>query len=84
MQARVQMNIIERDPSFNQIAMSMFLSLASGLIAQGVYKAYFSQPVSLIGSSLASMITSSMIKQFVIRKGFEAAVKKAFMKGVGY
>jgi hypothetical protein len=30
------MNIIERDPSFNQIAMSMFLSLASGLIAQGV------------------------------------------------
>jgi hypothetical protein len=84
MQARFQMNIIERDPSFNQIAMSMFLCLASGLIAQGVYKAYFSQPVSLIGSSLASIITSNMIKQFVIRKGFEAAVKRTFMKGVDY
>jgi hypothetical protein len=30
------------------------------------------------GSGVAGVITQGMVKQFVVRKGFEAAVKKAF------
>jgi hypothetical protein len=84
MQARVELDIVGRDPNFNAMALKMFVNFAQGLIAQGIYITYFSRGVSLAGSGLASTLTSSMIKQLVIRKGFESAVKKVFMKGVGY
>jgi hypothetical protein len=46
MQARVEMDVILRDPSFSQMA--------------------------------AGIVTSSMVKQLVVRKGFEKAVREAF------
>ncbi|QQS11996.1 MAG: hypothetical protein IPK81_21110 [Rhodospirillales bacterium] len=84
MQARYDLDIVGRDPSFNDLAISLFANFAQGLIAQGIYIAYFSQGVSLIGGGIAKTITASMIKQFVIRKGFEAVVKKAFLKAAGH
>ncbi|GEM_PF-869007 len=78
MQARVDMDVIMRDPSFNQVAMQMFVKFAHGLVMDGIYAAYFSRGVSMTGKGVAKMITSSMVKGFVIRKGFESAVKKAF------
>jgi hypothetical protein len=39
--------------------------------------------VSAVGSGIAQTITSSMIKQMVIKKGFEKAVKEAFQSAVG-
>lgn len=83
MQARVEPNIILRDGSFPQAAAKLFLNFASGLIAQGVYQVYFARGVSMAGTALATRITSNMVKQFVIRKGFEAAVKKSFMGMAG-
>lgn len=81
-QARVNPDIINRDPEFGSIAMNMFVNFARGLVLQGVYTVYFSRGVSMAGSGVAKMITSSMVKQFVIRKGFEVAVAKAFDKAV--
>lgn len=79
MQARVEPDIVLRDQSIDTIAKNMFVNFASGLAVQGVYKVYFSRGVGMVGSAVAKRITTDMVKQIVIRKGFEAAVKKAFM-----
>jgi len=78
MQARVDMDVVMRDPSFDRMAMQMFVNFAQGLVMDGIYAAYFSRGVSMAGKGVAKMITGNMIKGFVIRKGFESAVKKAF------
>lgn len=83
MAARFDMRILERDPGFYDMANKMFLNFARGLVLDGIYAAYFSRGVSVIGGGVAKMITSSMVKEFVIKKGFEAAVKKVFMEGAG-
>ena len=82
MQAAVDPDILMRDASIRQISNKLFLSFASGLVMQGVYTAYFARGVGMAGSGVAKMITNSMVKQLVIRKGFEAAVKKAFTAAV--
>jgi hypothetical protein len=79
MQGRVDPDIIMRDPTFPQMAAKMFVNFATGLVAQGVYQAYFARGVALVGNGVASRITSSMVKQLAIRKGFETAVKSAFV-----
>lgn len=82
MQARVNMDVLERDVSFGQVAMKMFLNFAGGQIRQGVYTVYFSRGVKMAGGALAKSITSGMVKELVVRKGFEAAAKKAFEAAV--
>ena len=79
MQGRVEPDIILRDDNFPQLAANIFLGFASGLVLQGYYAAYFARPVSLIGGGIAKRITSGMVKELVVRKGFETVVKKAFM-----
>lgn len=79
MAAKYDLDILSRDASVADMANKMFLNFASGLVAQGIYVAYFSRGVSAVGGGIASKITSDMIKGFVIRKGFEAAVKRAFL-----
>lgn len=79
MQARVDLDVIRRDASFGQEAMRIYLNFASGLIVQGVYQAYFARGVGMAGSGVAKKITTGMVKQLVVRKGFETAVKNAFM-----
>ncbi|MDD7972870.1 hypothetical protein [Roseinatronobacter alkalisoli] len=78
MAGRYDVGILSRDPSFNQMAMQMFQNFASGLIADGIYAAYFARGVRMGAGAAAVMITNSKVKQFVIRKGFEKAVKEAF------
>lgn len=82
MQARVQMDILMRDASIQQIATGMFLNFAKGLIAQGIYTAYFARGVSMVSGGVATRIGGGMVKQLVIRKGFDAAVKQAFLAGM--
>lgn len=83
MQARVDPDIIIRDPSFARMSAQMFANFAKGIILDGIYATYFARGVSAIGSGVASSITSNLIKGFVIRKGFESAVKTAFKEAVG-
>jgi hypothetical protein len=78
MQARIDEAVIFRDPSFGELAGKIFVNFAAGLVKQGVYKVYFARGVSMTGSALATVITSNMVKQIVIHKGFEVAAKKAF------
>jgi hypothetical protein len=83
MQARVEPDVILRDGSFPQMANSIFLNFARGLIIDGIYAAYFKRGVSMAGGGIAKMVTSGMVKEFAIKKGFETAVKEAFNAGVG-
>lgn len=83
MQARVEMDVILRDPSFSKMAAGIFLNFAKGLIADGIYAVYFGRGVKMSGKGIAKVITSSMVKQLVVRKGFEKAVREAFDTATG-
>jgi hypothetical protein len=78
MAARLDMRVLERDASFAHMAASMFTNFASGLIADGVYAVYFSRGVSAVARPIAGRLASGMVKQFVVRKGMESAVKAAY------
>ncbi len=82
MQARVEMDVIMRDPGFNQMAMNLFMNFARGIILDGIYAVYFSRGVSMAGGGIAKQVTSGMVKEFVVKKGFETAVKEAFKAAV--
>ncbi|PGH58048.1 hypothetical protein CRT60_08825 [Azospirillum palustre] len=83
MQARVDPDVLERDPSFAQVASQIYLNFAKGLILDGIYAAYFARGVSMTGKGIAQLVTSSTVKGFVVRKGFEGVVKDAFYNVTG-
>ena len=82
MQARVEMDVLMKDPSFPQVAGNMFLNFARGLVIDGIYAAYFARGVSMASRGVAKIVTSGTIKEMVVRKGMETAVKKAFNEAV--
>jgi hypothetical protein len=88
MAARSDPDIIVRDPSFAQEAARLFVAFASNLIKDGLYTIYFSRGVKAAGAGIAGSVADGLVKQFVVRKGFEAAVKKSYDKamkqGVAY
>lgn len=82
MAARFDMEVLERDGSFNREAGKMFLNFATGLVADGVFAVYFSRGVAGIAKPIAGRLTSNIVKQFVIRKGMEKAVKELYNRAV--
>jgi hypothetical protein len=82
MQARLDLRVIERDGSFHAEAMQMFMNFASNAVADGIYAAYFARGVRTASGAVATRMASGAIKQFVIRKGFEKAVKAAYDKAI--
>ncbi|MBU4529871.1 MAG: hypothetical protein KUA43_02865 [Hoeflea sp.] len=82
MEARVNPDIVRRDANFAQEAPRIWLSFAKGLLIQGVYQAYFARGVGMVGNGVAKKITGGMVKQLVVRKGFETVVRNAFMAAV--
>lgn len=76
MMARI--DLVHKDASINDWAMKKYLGFAQNLLLDAVYTAYFARGVSVVSGSVAKKITSSAIKEFAVRKGFEAAAKKAF------
>ena len=84
MAGRYQMDILTRDASFNTMAMNLYLNFANRLLADGVYAVYFSRGVGSVAKSIAGRAATGMVKQFVIRKGMQKAVKEAYKAGVGY
>lgn len=83
MTARVDRDITRRDASIDQMAKQMHLQFFSGLVMEGFYTVYFARGVKMTGKGVAKLITNNMVKELVIRKGFEAAVKKAFLNATG-
>lgn len=77
-QARYNEDVVLRDSDFNSIAVNMFLTFAKGLVADGIYAAYFSQAVSMVAAPIAGRLTSNFVASFVIKKGMEASVKRLY------
>jgi hypothetical protein len=78
MAARYDMRVLEKDPGFAQDAAQMFVQFAAGLVADGLYAAYFSRGVSALTKPIAGRITSNIVAQFVLRKGMEKSVKAIY------
>lgn len=78
MAARYDMRVLERDASFGEEAMRIYLHFAAGLVADGIYAAYFARGVKAAAGAVAGRITGNAIRQFAIRKGMGAAVKRAY------
>lgn len=81
--AKYQESILMRDANFVNWANQMYLNFASQLVRDGIYATYFRMPVARGAGALASMLTRSKVKEFLIKKGVEAAVEKAFKEAVG-
>ena len=71
--------VTERDPTFRSMANTLFMSFARGMIIDGIYASYFKRGVSMAGGGIAKRVTDGMVKEFVVKKGFETAVKEVFM-----
>ena len=59
-------------------AIAQFMKFATSLVMDGIYAVYFSRGVKLAGGAVAKQITQSMVKQMIIRKGFEKVAKEAY------
>ncbi len=73
-------DLLMRDPGLAGLRGKLLSEFAFGLIAEGVYITYFSAGVRKAAGALAGQISANPIKSFVIRKGMEAAVKKAYLE----
>jgi len=71
-------DIMMRDSSLRAMQGQATVSFASGMISEGVYKAYFGVGVTMVAGGIAKSLTSSMVKQLVIKKSMEKAAKEAF------
>jgi len=76
--AKYDMRILQRDASIIDMANKQFMEFATGLVMDGVYAVYFSRGVKMAGGAVAKTITKSMVKQMIIRKGFEKVAKEAY------
>jgi hypothetical protein len=80
--ASLQIDVIMRDASIGIWANQLFLTFAAQAVSDGFYAAYFRMPVSRGAGVLAGALVRGRIKQFVVKKAAEAAVKKAFDEAV--
>ena len=83
MAARFDMDVIERDPDFYQLAINMWLKFSRNLVIDGAYAAWMSAAVGQASGAIAKQITGNLVKQFVVKKGLESAVKYAVKKQAG-
>lgn len=78
MQARIDMDVLKRDASFANMAVQLYLNFARGLIIDGIYATYFARGIKMTGKGAAKLVTTGAVKELIVRKGFEKAVKEAF------
>lgn len=81
--AKYQEAILMRDANFHIWANQMFLNFASQMVRDGIYASYFRIPVARGAGALASALTRSKVKEFLVKKGLESAVEQAFKAAVG-
>ena len=83
MKARGNMDIMIRDPSFNNAAIKQFTEFATGLVVDGIYISYFNFSVGQAAKSISKNITGNIVKQYIIRKGMEKTVKNLYYDFAG-
>jgi len=75
--------IAMRDPSIYRHRGELTVKFASGLVAEGIYKAWFAPGIRRAAGAIAGQITQNMISYFVIKKGLEKAVEASYKKTIG-
>ncbi|KJS19612.1 MAG: hypothetical protein VR78_03065 [Hoeflea sp. BRH_c9] len=75
-------DILMRDPSLYNLRGKLLVQFATGLLAEGVYTAYFSRAIGMAAGAIGNQISQNAVKSFVIKKGMETAVKAAFKKAM--
>lgn len=78
MAARGDMDVRLRDTTFNDVAVRGFTDFATSLVFDGLYVVYFSRSVKLGVSEVAKSVTDNVVKQYLVRKGMEKLVKRAY------
>jgi hypothetical protein len=78
MQARFNEEVLSRDPNFGTLAAKALTNFATSMAIDGIYLSYLKFPVASAAKAIVGNITQQVIKGFIVRKGMEAAVKKAF------
>lgn len=76
--ARLDERILERDAGFNEMAMNLYLNFARNAILDGIYAVYMKRGISSAAGSVSSALISNGIKAYVVKKGMESAIKKAY------
>lgn len=82
-QAYADPDILMRDPTLTQLRGQLTVQFAAGLIAEGIYKAWFSVGIGRVAGALAGTITHNAVKAFVVKKGMEKAVEAAYRASMG-
>ena len=80
MQGRHNPLITDRDPSFFRMSANIFASFAGNMAVDAVWSVYFKRGVRAAGTGVATVISDNMVKQLVIRKGFERLAREGFDK----
>lgn len=75
--------ILMRDTSLRELRGKATVAFATGMIQEGIYKAYFSAQVSQAAAAIAGQMATGAIAQFMIKKGMEAAVQKVYEASIG-
>ncbi len=75
--------IMLRDTTLYELRGKATVEFAMGMIQEGIYKAYFSLEVSRMAGAVAGQLASSAIAKFILRKGMEEAVQKAYETSIG-
>ncbi len=83
MAARYLPDVVLRDAGFAQEAAQMYLNFAVGLVQDGIYAVYFSRGVKAAAGAVASAVGGGMVREFVVRKGMESAVKEIYDAAIG-
>lgn len=83
MAAKYDMEILQRDAGFVQMANNLFANFARGLVLDGIYAVYFARGVKMSAGGVARLVASGTVKQFAVKKGFETTVKHAFNSATG-
>lgn len=78
MQGRSNPLITERDPSYFRMSANIFAGFAANMSVDAVWAVYFKRGVRAAGSGVAKVVTDNMVKQMVIRKGFERVAREGF------
>jgi len=82
MAARFDMDVNERDPEFYSMAVNLWVNFARGLVKDGMYAAWFGTSVNMGCGIVAKQLATGLVKQWIIKKGMELAVKKALRKSL--
>ncbi len=80
MQGRSNPLITERDAGFYGMSANIFAGFGQSMVVDAVWSVYFKRGVRAAGTGVARVITGNMVKQVVIRKGFERTAREAFDK----